>query len=151
MIAIGSDHGGLELKESLKQVLRDRQMQVEDFGTYNADSVDYPDFGEKVAEAVSRGDVALGILVCGTGIGMSIVANKFPGVRAALVTDEFMARMAREHNDANILVLGGRVLDSEQARKMVNTWLDASYAGGRHQRRLDKISQLEADVRAGKL
>ncbi|MEJ2470289.1 MAG: ribose 5-phosphate isomerase B [Desulfuromonadales bacterium] len=151
MIAIGSDHGGLELKESLKQVLRERQMQVEDFGTYNADSVDYPDFGEKVAEAVSRGGAALGILVCGTGIGMSIVANKFPGVRAALVTDEFMARMAREHNDANILVLGGRVLDSARARKMVNTWLDASYAGGRHQRRLDKISQLEADVRAGKL
>ena len=126
-------------------------MSVEDYGTDNGDSVDYPDFAEKVATAVSRGDVALGILICGTGIGMSIVANKFPGVRAALATDEFMAQMAKEHNNANILVLGGRVLSDDLATRMVNVWLDTAYEGGRHQRRLDKIDQVEAAVRTGKI
>ena len=151
MIAIGSDHGGLELKEAIVKALATRGLDVDDFGTDNGESVDYPDFAEKVAGAVSRGEIKQGILVCGTGIGMSIVANKFPGVRAALVTDEFMAQMAKEHNDANILVLGGRVLAEEMAVKMVNTWLDSSYEGGRHQRRLDKIAQVESAVRAGKL
>lgn len=151
MIAIGSDHGGLELKEAIVKALTSRGLDVDDYGTDNGESVDYPDFAEKVAGAVSRGEIKQGILVCGTGIGMSIVANKFPGVRAALVTDEFMAQMAKEHNDANILVLGGRVLAEEKAVKMVNTWLDSSYEGGRHQRRLDKIAQVESAVRAGKL
>lgn len=151
MIAIGSDHGGLELKEAIVKALASRGLDVDDYGTDNGESVDYPDFAEKVAGAVSRGEIKQGILVCGTGIGMSIVANKFPGVRAALVTDEFMAQMAKEHNDANILVLGGRVLEEEKAVKMVNTWLDSSYEGGRHQRRLDKIAQVESAVRAGKL
>ncbi len=151
MIAIGSDHGGLELKEAIVKALTSRGLDVDDFGTDNGESVDYPDFAEKVAGAVSRGDIKQGILVCGTGIGMSIVANKFPGVRAALATDEFMAQMAKEHNDANILVLGGRVLAEDKAVKMVNTWLDSSYEGGRHQRRLDKIAQVESAVRAGKL
>jgi len=123
---------------------------VVDLGTDNDDSVDYPDFAEKVASAVSHGAADCGILVCGTGIGMSIVANKFPGVRAALVTDEYMARMAKEHNNANILVLGGRVLEAMSAARIVAVWLDAVFEGGRHQRRLDKIAQLEADVRAGK-
>ncbi len=151
MIVIGSDHGGLELKEAVKAALASRGMDVDDFGTDNSDSVDYPDFAEKVAGAVSRGEVELGILICGTGIGMSIVANKFPGVRAALATDEFMAQMAREHNNANILVLGGRVLSADMATKMVNVWLDSSYEGGRHQRRLDKIAQVEAAVGATEL
>jgi ribose 5-phosphate isomerase B len=149
MLVIGSDHGGLELKTAVKAALAARGMVLDDYGTYNGDSVDYPDFAEKVAGAVSRGDVALGILICGTGIGMSIVANKFPGVRAALVTDEFMAQMAKEHNNANILVLGGRVLSVELATKMVNVWLDTAYEGGRHQQRLDKIAKLEAAVLTG--
>jgi ribose 5-phosphate isomerase B len=157
MIVIGSDHGGLELKEVIKAALISRGMDVSDCGTDNSESVDYPDFAEKVAGAVSRSEADprsgtdRGILICGTGIGMSIVANKFPGVRAALVTDEFMAQMAKEHNNANILVLGGRVLAAEMAVKMVNTWLDAAYENGRHQRRLDKISQLEETVRVREL
>ncbi|RLB67952.1 MAG: ribose 5-phosphate isomerase B [Deltaproteobacteria bacterium] len=151
MIVIGSDHGGLELKEAVKAALISRGMDVDDFGTDNGESVDYPDFAEKVAGAVSRGLVELGILICGTGIGMSIVANKFPGVRAALVTDEFMAQMAREHNNANVLVLGGRVLSADLAIKMVNVWLDTDYEGGRHQRRLDKIAQVEEAVRDSEL
>src|SRR5210317_2250485 len=150
MIFIGSDHGGLEMKEELVKVLASRHQPVKDCGTTNGESVDYPDFAEKVAGAVSRGEAELGILVCGTGIGMSIVANKFPGVRAALATDEFMAQMAKEHNNANVLVLGGRVLAKDLAVKMVNVWLDSTYEAGRHQRRLDKISRLEEDVRAGK-
>jgi ribose 5-phosphate isomerase B len=151
MIVIGSDHGGLEMKEALTKVLSSRSMEFDDYGTNNSDSVDYPDFAEKVAGAVSRGEAELGILVCGTGIGMSIVANKFPGVRAALATDEFMAQMAKEHNNANILVLGGRVLPVDLATRMVNVWLDTAYEGGRHQQRLDKIAQVEASVRSGKL
>ncbi len=117
MLVIGSDHGGLDLKEAVKVSLTARGIAVEDYGTDNGDSVDYPDFAEKVAGAISRGDVTLGILICGTGIGMSIAANKFPGVRAALATDEFMAQMAKEHNNANILVLGGRVLSVDLAIK----------------------------------
>ncbi len=151
MLIIGSDHGGLEMKDALVKVLSSRNLDVNDCGTDNGDSVDYPDFAEKVAGAVSRGEAERGILVCGTGIGMSIVANKFPGVRAALATDEFMAQMAKEHNNANILVLGGRVLSVELATKMVNVWLDTAYEGGRHQLRLDKITQVEAAVRAGKI
>jgi len=151
MIVIGSDHGGLELKDAIKAALTARGLEVDDYGTDNGDSVDYPDFAEKVAGAVSRGAVEKGILVCGTGIGMSIVANKFPGVRAALATDVFMAQMAKEHNNANILVLGGRVLKPENAIEMVSVWLDAVYEGGRHQRRLDKIAQVESAVRSGKL
>ncbi len=146
MIALGSDHGGLQLKEAVKGLLRERQIPFEDCGTENGDSVDYPDFGEKVARKVAAGAVEKGILFCGTGIGMSIVANKFPHVRAALVTDEFMARMAKEHNNANILVLGGRVLSEDEARKMVATWLDATFEGGRHQGRLDKIAVLEQEI-----
>ncbi|HEX5773134.1 MAG TPA: ribose 5-phosphate isomerase B [Geomobilimonas sp.] len=146
MVALGSDHGGLELKESIKELLRERGVAVVDCGTDNGSSVDYPDFGEKVARKVSSGEVEKGILFCGTGIGMSIVANKYPRVRAALVTDAFMAQMAKEHNNANILVLGGRVLDADKARDMVSIWLDATFEGGRHQGRLDKITALERDL-----
>jgi ribose 5-phosphate isomerase B len=146
MILIGSDHGGLELKAAIKELLQERNLSYEDLGTDNGDSVDYPDFGEKVARKVSKGEAEKGILVCGTGIGMSIVANKFPHVRAAIVTDSFMARMAKEHNNANILVLGGRVLDNNQGREMVATWLDATFEGGRHQGRLDKIAVIEREL-----
>ena len=143
MIVIGSDHGGLDLKTDLASYLTRRGFQVMDAGTNNNNSVDYPDFGLKVAELVASGEVESGVLICGTGIGMSIAANKVPGIRAALVTDTFMARMAKEHNNANVLVLGGRVLDSQKACDLVGTWLDASFEGGRHQARLDKIADIE--------
>ncbi len=151
MFIIASDHGGLELKELVKTFLEERQVAVRDLGTGNSESVDYPDFGEKVARAVSRGEAEKGILICGTGIGMSIVANKFPGVRAALINDEFTARMCKEHNNANIIVMGGRVLAPEVARKMVAAWLDTAFEGGRHQRRLDKIAQIEQEVQKGQI
>jgi len=143
MIIIGSDHGGLTLKTALNSYLKRRGLEVTDAGTNGDASVDYPDFGQKVAEAVIAGEAELGILICGTGIGMSISANKIPGIRAALVTDVFMARMAREHNNANVLVLGGRVLDEQKACDLVGAWLDATFEGGRHQARLDKITALE--------
>jgi len=143
MIIIGSDHGGLALKTALTSYLNRRGYEVADAGTNGDASVDYPDFGQKVAETVIAGEAELGILICGTGIGMSITANKIPGIRAALVTDVFMARMAKEHNNANILVLGGRVLDEQKACDLVGAWLDATFEGGRHQGRLDKITVLE--------
>ncbi|MBL0226406.1 MAG: ribose 5-phosphate isomerase B [Geobacteraceae bacterium] len=147
MIVIGSDHGGLSLKSALKSYLERRGCTVADAGTDNDSSVDYPDFGLKVAEMVISGAAELGVLICGTGIGMSIAANKVPGIRAALVTDVFMARMAREHNNANILVLGGRVLDEQKACDLVGAWLDAAFEGGRHQGRLDKITEIEKKYR----
>ncbi len=146
MIALASDHGGLRLKEAVKQLLTERGIPFEDCGTENGESVDYPDYGEKVARKVAAGAAEKGILFCGTGIGMSIVANKFPHVRAALVTDPFMARMAKEHNNANILVLGGRVIGDNEAREMVATWLDTTFEGGRHQGRLDKIAAIEKEI-----
>ncbi|MCP3177839.1 ribose 5-phosphate isomerase B [Desulfuromonas sp. KJ2020] len=151
MLIIASDHGGLELKEAVKTYLKKRQVDVRDLGTNGSESVDYPDFGEKVARAVSLGEADAGILICGTGIGMSIVANKFPGVRAALAHDEFTARMAKEHNNANVLVLGGRVEAADQGIEMVAAWLDSEFEGGRHQRRLDKIAELERAIGAGKI
>jgi ribose 5-phosphate isomerase B len=150
MFIIASDHGGFELKEAVKGFLQARGIEVADLGTLNNDSVDYPDYGEKVGRAVSRGEAEKGILVCGTGIGMSIVANKFPGVRAALVSDEFTARMSKEHNNANVLVMGGRTRTPEQACRMVAAWLDATFEGGRHQQRLDKIARLEQELREGR-
>lgn len=150
MIVVGSDHGGLDLKNAIVAYLRERECEVLDIGTQGDSSVDYPDFGVKVAEMVSRGEAEKGILVCGTGIGMSIVANKFPGVRAALVTDEFTARMAKEHNNANILVMGGRVLSPDRATVMVGIWLDSAFEAGRHQRRLDKIAELEKRLCGGR-
>ena len=143
MIVIGSDHGGLALKTALNSYLKRRGFGVIDAGTNGDASVDYPDFGQKVAETVIARQAELGILICGTGIGMSIVANKIPGIRAALVTDVFMARMAKEHNNANVLVLGGRVLDEQKACDLVGAWLDSTFEGGRHQARMDKITALE--------
>jgi ribose 5-phosphate isomerase B len=142
-IVLGSDHGGYLLKREIIDFLKGRSIEILDIGTDSDASVDYPDFGEKVAKLVAEGVADSGIVVCGTGIGISIAANKIPGIRAALVTDAFMARMAKEHNNANILALGGRVINQSQACEMVAAWLDATFEGGRHQARLDKITQLE--------
>ncbi len=145
-IAIASDHAGRELKEDLKEFLKSRGLEPVDMGTNGDESVDYPDYGIQVAEKVSKGEIKRGILICGTGIGMSIVANKFPRVRAALVCDVYTARMAKEHNDANILVIGGRIVGKGLAREMVSVWLDTEFSAGRHQRRLDKIREIEDRV-----
>lgn len=143
-VAIGSDHRGIKIKETLKEHLNHKGYVVFDFGTYNDDeSVDYPDFGSKVASQVSNGEYDLGILICGTGIGMSIVANKFFNVRAALISDDESAKFSKLHNNANILVLGGNNLTLEDAKRYVDIWLDNSFEGGRHQKRLDKIMEIE--------
>ena len=142
-ISIGCDHAGFELKERVKQLLEEFAHIVSDLGTFNSNSADYPDFAGQVAEAVSQGKVDRGILICGTGIGMSIAANKFTGVRAALCHDLETARMSRQHNDANILTLGARVLDEDLALQIVAEWLRTQFDGGRHQQRVDKISGLE--------
>jgi ribose 5-phosphate isomerase B len=146
-ISIGADHAGFALKEQLRQALEQKGYQVVDEGTHSSASCDYPDYAEAVAHDVAEGRADRGILVCSTGIGMSIAANKVPGIRAALVTDVFMARMAKEHNNANVLVLGGRVLDEQKACDLVGAWLDASFEGGRHQGRLDKIADIEKKYR----
>jgi ribose 5-phosphate isomerase B len=143
MMLIASDHGALELKSSIVAFLEERGIAFKDCGPFDANSVDYPDYAEKVAGAISRGESESGILLCGTGIGISIAANKFPNVRAALATDPFMAQMAKEHNNANILVLGGRTTSPEKGREIVAAWLDAKFEGGRHQGRLDKITAIE--------
>jgi len=150
-IAIASDHAGRELKDEIKAFLEERGLDVIDMGTNGDETVDYPDYGIPLAQMVSSGEMDKGILLCATGIGMSIVANKFPGVRAALVNDIYSARMAKEHNDANILVIGGRVIGKGLARELVKTWLDSEFEGGRHQRRLDKIKEIEKSVVGGKL
>ncbi len=142
-IGLACDHGGFELKEEVKAFLKSVGTEPIDMGTFSEDSVDYPDFGILLAEKISRGELKKGILICGTGIGMSIVANKFKGVRAALVNDLFSSRFSREHTDANILVIGGRVVGRELAKEIVRVWLDTPFAGGRHQRRIDKIEELE--------
>ncbi len=148
-LAIGCDHGGFELKEEILKFLKTiSNIQVSDFGPAGKDSVDYPDFGAKVSSAVSKGAIDRGILICGTGIGMSIVANRFPGVRAALCHDHFTAQMSREHNDANLLVMGERVIGKGVALEIVKTWLDTEFAGGRHQKRLDKITDIEKSITA---
>ncbi len=147
-LAIGCDHGGFELKEEILRFLNTiDNIAVSDFGPAGKESVDYPDFAQKVSEAVSNGSMDRGILICGTGIGMSIVANRYPNVRAALCHDHFTARMSREHNDANILVMGERVIGKGVALEIVKTWLDTKFAGGRHQKRLDKIRQLEQSLK----
>ncbi len=141
-IAIGSDHAGLRFKAYLSESLAGRGYEVLDLGTHSKDSCDYPDFALAVGRAVTSGKAALGILICGTGIGMSIAANKVPGVRAALVHDPLTAKLAREHNDANVLCLGARLLAVEYGLELVLTWLGAQYEV-RHGRRLQKISAFE--------
>jgi ribose 5-phosphate isomerase B len=142
-VGLASDHGGFGLKEDLKAFLKSTGVDPVDLGSFDETSVDYPDFGIQVAEKISRGELEKGILICGTGIGMSVVANKFPGVRAALANELYSARCSREHNDANILVLGGRVVGPGLAREIVRVWLETPFSGGRHQRRLEKITALE--------
>jgi ribose 5-phosphate isomerase B len=143
MIAIGSDHGGVELKDYLVSLLRAKGVDVSDFGTHGRESVDYPDFARAVSLRVAKGEAERGILICTSGIGMSIVANKFPGVRAALVLDVDGARTSRQHNDANILVLSGAKTQQPAAREILENWLETPFAGGRHQRRVQQIVQIE--------
>ncbi len=143
MIAIGSDHGGFELKKYVIEYLEKKGIEVKDFGTYNEDSVDYPDCAKPVCQSVLSGECERGILICGTGIGISIAANKFKGIRAALCSDAFSAKMSKVHNNANIICLGGRVLGRELAFTIVDAWLDAEFEGGRHIDRINKIHQIE--------
>jgi len=142
-IALGADHGGYLLKEHLKHFLKDAGYQVLDCGAHSQDAVDYPDFALKVAVVVKSGQALLGIMVDGVGTGSCMVANKVPGIRAAHCYDRLTARNSREHNDANVLTLGGQVLQPDQATLIVSTWLKTSFAGGRHQRRVSKIEQTE--------
>lgn len=142
-IAIGCDHAGVLMKNQIIPVVTSLSMELIDVGTNDEVSVDYPDFGEKVSDMVSRGEVDRGILICGTGIGMSIVANKFPGVRASLCNDAYAAKMSRLHNNANLLILPGRMIDSTTAKEIVSIWFTTSFEGGRHQRRIDKIKAIE--------
>jgi ribose 5-phosphate isomerase B len=146
LIALGADHAGWELKEDLKAWLIQNGHQVVDFGTHSPDSVDYPDYATQVAEAVAAEEAQRGLLVCGTGIGMSMVANKVPGIRAALCGDAFTARMSREHNDANVLALGARLTGRETAVEILKIWLDSEFAGGRHARRVQKIADFETTL-----
>ena len=141
-IIIGCDHAAYPLKEKIKAFLAGKGYPVEDVGAYSESSVDYPEFGVRVASQVSMGKYPRGILLCGTGIGMSMVANKFQNVRAALCTEPFAARMSRQHNDANILVLGGRILGDTMALETVEAWLNTPFEGDRHQRRLTMFDRL---------
>lgn len=142
-IAIGCDHGGYNLKGDIIKYLESNGLEYKDFGTYSKDSCDYPDYGLKVAEAVANNEYKFGILICGTGIGIGISANKVPGIRAALCSDTFSAHATREHNDANILTLGERTVGPGLAIDIVDTFLNAEFQGDRHQNRIDKISEIE--------
>ena len=143
MIAIGCDHGGFELKTHIIEHLKENGYEVNDLGTYDENSVDYPDIAKKVCDAVVSGECENGILVCGTGIGMSIAANKVKGIRAAMCTDVYSAKMTKQHNNSNVLCLGGRVTGRELAFMICDTWLSEEFMGGRHQNRIDKITDLE--------
>lgn len=142
-VAVGCDHGGFVLKDAVISTLEELGAQVVDMGTYSTASVDYPVYGKKVADAVASGECDLGVVMCGTGIGISIAANKVKGIRAAVVTDEFMAEMTRRHNNANIIALGGRVITPEKAKSLVKAWYTAEFEDGRHQKRIDMITQIE--------
>jgi ribose 5-phosphate isomerase B len=146
-IAIASDHGGFRLKEMLKPTLEELQLTYEDLGTFSEESVDYPDYGRKVAEGVANGTYDRGILICGTGLGMAISANKVPGVRAVTTHDVFSAQMSRAHNNSNVLTMGERVVGPGLAAEVLKAWLDTDFEGGRHARRVDKISQIEQAYR----
>ncbi len=141
-IAFGCDHAGWALKSVVMDWLSKRNIEVIDFGTYSAESVDYPDYAASVAKSVQKGDARFGILICGTGLGMAITADKFEGIRAVTVSDCVSAEMARAHNNANILAFGARIVGPSMAEKLVETFLNTKYAGGRHDRRLDKIVRL---------
>jgi len=145
-IGIASDHGGFELKEYIKEYLGKEGIEYVDYGTNSTESVDYPDYGEKLSKAVVSGEVDRGIAICGTGIGISIACNKVKGIRCALCSDTYSARMSVEHNNANVLALGGRVLGKDLALEIVSAWLKAEFQGGRHERRINKISNIECNL-----
>lgn len=143
MIAIGCDHGGYNIKEAIKKYLDENNIEYKDFGTDSEESVDYPIYAKKVANAVASGEYEKGILCCGTGIGISIAANKVKGIRAAVVTNEFCAEMVRRHNNANIITMGGRVISEEEAVKFTKIFLETPFDGGRHAQRVDLITEIE--------
>ena len=143
IVGLASDHGGFLLKEDIKQYLEERMIQYIDLGTDSEESVDYPEFGEKAANTVVSGQCDQAIVCCGTGIGISISANKVPGIRCAVVSDVFSAKMSKAHNNANMLALGGRVVGKGLAFEIVEAWLNTEFSGGRHQKRVDKISNIE--------
>ncbi len=142
-IAIGADHGGFCLKEAIINYFKEKNIEYKDFGCFSEESVDYAIYAKKVADAVASGEFEKGILCCGTGIGISIAANKVKGIRAAVVTNEFCAEMTRRHNDANILAMGGRVISPEQAVKFTDIFLNTEFEGGRHERRISQITAIE--------
>ena len=144
-IAIAADHGGFELKDSMVEYIKSLGNEVMDLGTNSADSVDYPDYAKKVCEEIQQENSALGILICGTGIGMSLAANKFEGIRAACVSDVYSAKMSRHHNNANVLCIGARVIGDEVAKLIIKTFLENEFEAGRHQRRVDKIMAFEKE------
>ena len=144
-IAIAADHGGFELKDSMVEYIKSLGNEVMDLGTNSADSVDYPDYAKKVCEEIQQGNSDLGILICGTGIGMSLAANKFEGIRAACVSDVYSAKMSRNHNNANVLCIGARVIGDEVAKLIIKTFLENEFEAGRHQRRVDKIMAFEEE------
>lgn len=143
-VALAADHGGFRLKDEIKKLLESMNIEVEDFGCNCEDSVDYPDYALPVAEKVAAGEFDRGILVCGTGIGMSIAANKVKGIRCALVHDTFSAKATREHNDTNVLAMGERVIGPGLALDVVKIWLETEFTGGRHARRVEKVMEIEA-------
>jgi ribose 5-phosphate isomerase B len=145
-IGLASDHGGFELKETIKNFLNEKGIEIVDYGTSNGnESVDYPDYAKKAVLGILKNEVDKAIIMCGTGIGISISANKFPGIRAALCWDSYTAKMSRLHNDANILAMGGRIIGPELAKEIVDTWLSCEFEGGRHKRRIDKLEELAKD------
>ena len=143
LIGIASDHAGLDLKANIVLLLSELRYEVNDMGPATSNSVDYPDYGISVAQAVTANKISRGIVICGTGIGMSIVVNRFPGIRGTLCSDVYTAKLCRQHNNSNILIMGGRVVDHDLAKEMVKVWLNTPFEGGRHQKRLDKITQFD--------
>ena len=143
MIGLGCDHGGFALKQAVKKYLDEKGMEYKDYGTYTEESCDYPAYGEAVARAVVSGECDRGILICGTGIGISLAANKVKGIRCALCHNEFTAQMCREHNNAQILSMGARVLEEDMALRIVETFLNTEFAGGRHENRVNKLMEIE--------
>ena len=143
LISIASDHGGFSLKLDIVSFLNELGYEVKDMGPKNQKSVDYPDYGIRIAQVVTQNTGSRGILICGTGIGMSIVVNRFPGIRGTLCSDLYTAKLCREHNDSNILIMGGRIVGHGLAREIVSVWLNTPFDGGRHQKRLDIINQLD--------
>ena len=147
-IAISSDHAGYNLKKIILTFLKELDYQVDDMGPQNSESVDYPDYGISLAQVVVEGKFPRGIVICGTGIGMSIVVNRFPGIRGTLCSDLYTAKLCREHNDSNVLIMGGRVVGHDLAKEIVRIWLNTPFKGGRHQKRIDKIIQFDKSLKS---